>query len=583
MCLDTCFYNGFIDIMVDILNNELGVHCSKYEAVLLTVPDARIRWMDRHNDRFVHFLESASNEIEAAVDLMSTVVQYADMLTTRASKSLHCIYTYRDFEYIRVAFEKIINSNNLIQICDKAYYLLIKLSKHNSIKTFCEDCGLTNFIQKLPFPINSNELTSIELSLREDNLFVAMNKLFCAVIIRADEGNTYRVFEDKPPIYFEQNDEKIYYALLTERLCANTNPSKVIGLYVELANYITDNISDDSINYIANAHYERFFRFINSPQIQDKFVFSDIGNDYISSLIFMYEEFYKHISYGLYRTFKDQFSRNANGLMRYSLTDRAIALDFLSNITDPNYEAKFERSVLGGDNSKYILRLANENDLEKIIQLNNPIKPYRRAFFVKSNESEISIGIENKEIYVVEKVSKNNMELVCVSVILDSKNNNTVFHTNKLCEEYAKEFKGKNGRTPKYMDFDSVITVPSSRGRGFQRLMLVLAEEIAVRNQYDYICATVSPINEPSKRNFDLNGYTRECRKIYTLNEEESEYWTYIQNQTQSEMDKYIMEAKKEMEENHLIFDLLKINEESYINEENVPRDFMVLRLKDFE
>ena len=143
----------------------------------------------------------------------------------------------------------------------------------------------------------------------------------------------------------------------------------------------------------------------------------------------------------------------------------------------------------------------------------------------------------------------------------------------------------------RFIDFDSIIVDDgrgnpynrSYRGYGFQRLMLVLAEEIAKLRGCDYICATVSSFNKPSERNFILNGYEIENDTNYPFEEDDpSPFVMYIQSPIADEeiKKKFRDDLDYEVAAYRNILTHLNIAEEDYRRDMNVPREFVVLRIK---
>lgn len=143
----------------------------------------------------------------------------------------------------------------------------------------------------------------------------------------------------------------------------------------------------------------------------------------------------------------------------------------------------------------------------------------------------------------------------------------------------------------KYIDFDSIIVDDgrvnvhgrSYRGCGFQRLMLVLAEEIAKLKACEYICATVSSFNKPSERNFMLNGYEIEDYKNYPFKEDDpSPFYNYIISSSANEeiKRKFYNDLDYEVKAYKNILTKLHIAEEDYRRDMNVPREFVVLNLE---
>lgn len=113
--------------------------------------------------------------------------------------------------------------------------------------------------------------------------------------------------------------------------------------------------------------------------------------------------------------------------------------------------------------------------------------------------------------------------------------------------------------------------------------MLILAEEIAKLKACDYICATVSSFNKPSERNFMLNGYKIEDDTNYPFKENDpSPFYEHIISPLADEKikKKFYDDLEYEVVAYKNILVKLKIAEEDYRRDMNVPREFVVLNLK---
>lgn len=594
-------YFNFINALQCELKKISPENDSKYNAVRFTVPDAKLRWMDRYNDLGTHFLNPKRSEIEGAdIKLLEIVFDHADRLYERCIKSLASVYSVRDFEYAQVLFTGITGITDKQDICDKMFNLLINLCNNDIVADVCRECGLGNYLNSL---VTDSELNQLELEYVYNDLFVCLSKLCCGIIYRSVNDTFPDKFDVKPGIKDLNDVLGDEYMRIKEHIKISNDIDSKINLYNDMYRLITENvITKDSLNYIANALYEEFFTFVNDLQIQDEHLL--LNSSALDDIIKLYNILDIEVKYTLYRNYRDPsiVSRgDSAGLMRHSLVDRKIVLDFLkSKENDPNYEQRFKRAILGDNEKTFVLRQARFDDLRQIWVLNNPPVPYRRAIYVKSDENEIIQGIANKEIYIIENVSNGQRQLACFAMILNGEVDHSNFNTDSLCQKYAEKFIKIFKRDPKYLDFDAVITnngesslgSESYRGYGFQRLMLVLTEELALMKDCDYVSATVSTFNAPSKRNFQLSGYMKRDHTLYSLKPgEQSNYWYYIQEKSDEEKRNYSEKISKELSSldestgktfSEILIDM-GISEEAYRIDRDVPRDFLVLNLKNLD
>lgn len=581
-------YWAFVVLLTDELH-EIEIGCSFYDAVMLTVPDDAFRWRDVYNDPATHFLDGVREDIESAdAAVFDVVVENTPWLIDRSWHSVFSVYTYRDFEYVELMFRKISGLNDDRVIYERLSELLRKL---------CDDAALADFfgVRAVDYLNNlrpADELNETELRHELNDLFVCLTKLFCGVIIFSAKGSLPKGFDIAPSMAELSNEYAGRLRTMETNLRNNPEKNVKLDLYRDLYSLICHGgLKGEIQNFIADRHYYKFFKLVNSEEIQQDF----IGEDY-DEIFELYKMFDNQMKYKLYRG-GSSLSERDKGIMRYSLTERRIVLRYLkSREENPAAKENFERVSANNSAMSFVLRQAADSDFEAIRKLNNPPEPYRRAIFVKSDDIEIEEAIGNKEAFVVEEIVNGNSTLACVAIILDSARQHNDFNADRLCADYARDFERVNGRAPKFLDFDSVITNngksetgrKSYRGLAFQRLMLVLAEELAKRGDCDYVCATVSSFNAPSKRNFDLAGYEFIKNEKYEFTEEgDSGFWKWLQAQPEEIRQEYNEKIKKELEEvdernrtGRAVLDELRIEEESYRLDKDVPRNFLVLKLK---
>lgn len=82
--------------------------------------------------------------------------------------------------------------------------------------------------------------------------------------------------------------------------------------------------------------------------------------------------------------------------------------------------------------TKFRLRPASENDLERLIKINSPSSPFSRKIFIRSEVNELEYGIDNGFIWVIEDVSGGENILVCEAIIIP----NITKDKTELCDYY---------------------------------------------------------------------------------------------------------------------------------------------------
>ena len=392
-----------------------------------------------------------------------------------------------------------------------------------------------------------------------------------------------------PTVFWEK------YNNLRTNLKNTYDVDEKLRLYERLYDLVTnENTSDELINRAANDFFVDFFSFVNTKDIQNNLLLkSDRNIRQYSKTFNLYHLFYKHIKYALYRTTWKVNEANGWGLMRYSLTDREIVLRYIAAfIKDKASEGMFNRLKHDGSVGKFVIRLATKDDIDNIMLLSEPPIPYnRRAIFINPDEDELNEAVSKKQIWVIEELINGDEILACSAIILynDKNCHYEAFHAVEINERYRKKYYKGDNPNFKYMDFDSILVndgrsnigTQSYRGYGFQRLMLILAEELATIMKCDYICATVSTFNQSSKRNFDLNGYMVEYNEKYPF-KEPSRFYHYITTKaSEQEVEQNKKDIEFEVSKHGDTFVSLNISKEEYVKETTAPRDFVVLNLKD--
>lgn len=577
-------YDQFIGVLSLIMNGR-GHASTRYDIVLLTIPDSEIIWNDEYNDITRHFLDEKRNEINGlGQGLLSLIIGNDKMhFINRTRSSLIEPYTYRYFDYFFKMFRRFTGAANDSIACDELSALLRSLCGSEIIQKIFDT---ENFIACL------DGIDYAQAEKRAEYLSICFNKLVAAIMLMELGEQLPDHFTLKPQDYYADAGFRANYGDLKREINNQPNPRIRIELYSRLYALLRDQ-NKELIDLAAGETAIDFFEFVNNPGIQDLLSRTDeILRGNITSL---YNLFYENVKYKLYRNY-DNVNRY-NGFMRYDLEDRSIVKKYMAERKSDIYaEHRFQHIKPDHLEGNFVIRQATNDDIDNIIALNNPTPPYRRAIYVKSDDNEIKAAVRDKEVWVIEEIIQDGIHgeetrnLACVAVILDSGNDHDGFNTDKLTKEYADGYKEKVKRDFRYLDFDSVLTNDgrsrsgrcSYRGCGFQRMMLILAENLALERNCDYVCATVSTFNKPSMRNFILNGYYIADQAMYGLEKGAvSQYYAHIMSNEASEAERKAYRAKVEREylQSREILNRFGITRQAYEEDREVPRNFVVLQL----
>ena len=540
----------------------------------------------------------------------------------KVEDSIYRINTYRSWIYVREIMKYLFKKCNVNQSEENIYgsiYSILKTLSENEIlpdMTDFNNCFYT-------FP-NEYDLNLDNKSQVTDNLLTLFFKTSSLVILYNLNQRIRKNFK-----LSEANDEivppKIQIIQSIKKSAAELKIEDEIQRrlyeYYYLYKHHVENKSDKYISAIAEYFYQDFFALVNDKKLQDKYLFG-VDEDLTKILESLYKRFYYEEKFFLYRGYDAQEIDEPCGFMRWDLLDRKIARDFLK-IAFPNHdesnfnsnaELVFNHITPLLTDEKFILRPANSDDIGKLILLNNPVPPFRRAMYVPSNESEMTEAVNKHMVWLVEQNVDGNRALACAAIILkynfDKSNASdyAIFNSDSLNTNYAMEYFEQVKRPFAFVDFDSVITYSgrnivggetndirafrnkSYRGYGFQRLMMVLCEELAEEiYKADYIVGTVSSLNKFSRRNFALQGYKPHGSAIYGLDEgmEESPFYVFINGRadikpTQEQDGEWFDTISEEANEyqNQGVLETLGIEENDYWKDKKVPRMFMLLQLR---
>ena len=588
MC-NFALYDGFIDILTDILRG-INTNVMRYDAVRLTVPDTRYLWNVPELAPAEHFMENCKTDINKGCDnILSLIIARNKSFVEDMVNSFELVYTYLSYEYIHKMFGNIFNihpEKEKGRLYDCLLQTIRELNQKTSLAGIFNTNELSKFLEKC---YASNATFPNELDAQIDYVTICFHKIVCAVI--------WACYNNSQPCnvvpVFTVLSEPFRAQLLDilGRLGASINDLNGIRLYEELYDLIAD-CREEIQNRVAYDCYAQFFSFINRTELQDKMTFEGANNH--EKIFKLYNMLYKNVKYKLYRAYGSSTLSN-RGIMRNSLPDRQIVLNYLAMRFERNDDyAEYE--FTGDHARRFVIRLAKEKDKCSLTELSNPTPPYRRAIFIRFNKNELDEAIAKKQLWIIEEEFDGERILACSAIILynDEKHSYKTFYAGDMNNDYCKKYYNSGNEMPskyRFIDFDSIIVDDgrgnpynrSYRGYGFQRLMLVLAEEIAKLRGCDYICATVSSFNKPSERNFILNGYEIENDTNYPFEEDDpSPFVMYIQSPIADEeiKKKFRDDLDYEVAAYRNILTHLNIAEEDYRRDMNVPREFVVLRIK---
>ncbi len=570
--------------LVGMLSNTLGV--SKYQAAVMILPDYELGWSDVDLDKRNHALKPYEDTLNNSSDIIKTIRgidndKLKDIISLvndedRIMRGINKIYSYNNHIYVKRVFCYLTKTrDNMCAAYEKMRDLLAKLCKSNIIAGSSQ--SVKSFGKCIANLLSAYEIEPKKIEGELDRLCILFFRYGSIVILEELTGEQ----QELNICFAEVSDDELQrYTDILFDINMQESDSDRIRHWLKIYNMISKKgVSEEFVNHVCNDIYDDFFKFINNLSVQA--ALSGLTANIREAFIDFYNLVYDNVKFKLYRGYKH--IGDNHGLMRNSLSDREIAQQFLLNNQE---EFVFSHRKSNYSIGHFALRLANESDISSIIKLNNPPEPYRRAIYVKSENSEITDGVSNKDVYIIEEICSNGEKIpACVAVILRYTYNvrKGGYNTDLLNIEYERAYFNEIGKEFQYLDFDSVLvndgksglTNHSYRGCGFQRFFLVLAEEIARKENRAYICATVSTLNRPSKRNFVLNGYDTITQKAYDF-DGESDYLKHINSTDTQNYDELVL---SEYKDNESVFNALRISMEDYRQEIRVPRDFVVLRI----
>lgn len=344
--------------------------------------------------------------------------------------------------------------------------------------------------------------------------------------------------------------------------------TNALAMYEEAGRLITSN--ESLLKWFDERYSKQFLVLISSSQAQNR-LFAE-GSSY-PNIFSLYRRWLARKKAYIYTCYQEISLRSdiismkiCNDYMKLYREDKSAVLPF----------AVIDNSEVS---RSFGLRQASIDDFKEVKQMND--KEFSRKVFVKSPDKELEFGINNGTIWLVKNESTDTM--VAFFIIVPIENNERlaqmegVYGTATLAHEYAIE---NNCIDKPFVIFDAVIVEPKYRGLGFQRLGLLLAEYLGKDIAAEFICATVSPANIPSSRNFQLLDYKKIQTVYYPSSDtsdtpgrrynEPTDYYTAHKSECDDEV--ISPEILSFLRENH-------ISDEDYKQERVAVRDFVVFNI----
>lgn len=344
--------------------------------------------------------------------------------------------------------------------------------------------------------------------------------------------------------------------------------TNALAMYEEAGRLITSNVS--LLKWFDERYSKQFLALISSPQAQERLFAEESSYSYIFSLYRRWHSFKKAY---IYTHYKSGFS------LRSDITALKICNDYMKLYCE-NKSAVLSFAVVdnNGVSRRFRLRKAGIGDFDSVAQMND--QEFSRKIFVNSSHKELEFGLY-ATIWLVEEESTNTLAAFFIIVPIENDDRlaqmEGVYGTATLARKYAVENDCIN---KPFVIFDAVIVKNSYRGLGFQRLGMLLAEYLGKDISAEFICATVSPANIASSRNFQLLDYKKNRTVYYpscdTLEtpgrryKEPTDY--YINHALECDNEEISPEILSFLRENN-------ISDEDYKQERVAVRDFVVLNL----
>lgn len=147
------------------------------------------------------------------------------------------------------------------------------------------------------------------------------------------------------------------------------------------------------------------------------------------------------------------------------------------NGINKNESIPFDAIDNKGLSKDFCLRLAGMDDFDSIAKMNE--REFSKKIFVNSPKDELKFGLNNGAIWLIEE---SNSHLAAMFIIVPIENHEKlvqleqIYGTATLAKTYMQD---QNALDKPFVIFDAVIIDEMYRGLGFQRLGLMLAEQLS--------------------------------------------------------------------------------------------------------
>lgn len=570
------YYSNLLSVLNRFCNNK-GKTFTPFELVKLTIidPESLTLWSGKEGS---HFLDNASDEIYKIVVspefFFSNYDGYDQYLSALPSLVNNLNEAY--LCYMENQLKKI--SNDVVTSCAELLsYTYRELMKLNLDDYKREALGnALNCVKKLT-PIYS--LNDEEKTARKNLLLEMLIRLFAAVLTNNWEEIDLIPMESIPILLNTLNStiSLINTKELTQLIDGETDDEdiliKALTIYDEVGRISSGN--SYLIKRFDEKYSEQFLKLISLPLAQKILLNSQNSYSFVFAL---YRNWLLYKKAFIYQNYKE-----SKISMRTDLILCKVCVDYLKLYAkEKNAVLNFDIIDNKGCSKKFSLSLATANDFESISRINS--QEFSRKIFVNSPEDELKFGIDNGTIWAIKDEAYNT--LVAMFIIVPVENDERlkflegVYGTATLACEYENS-KSENAISSSFVIFDAVIVDNKYRGLGFQRLGLILAEYLCKHINGQFVCATVSPANIASYRNFVLCEYKKvetvfypSCDNTKTPGrryKEPTDY--YINHKTECDGENISEDIKSFLIDN-------EISEKDYREERVAIRDFMVLKMK---
>lgn len=569
------YYSNLLSVLSSFCSNK-GKPLTPFDLVRLTVIDSESLtvWSGKEGS---HFLDNASDDIYKIIVSPEFFFsdydgdnQYLSALPSSVNSLNEAHLCYMENHLKKI-------SDDVVTTCAE----LLSYTYSELMKLDLDDCRMEALGSALSCVKNLTPICSLneeEKTTRKNFLLEMLIRLFAAVLTNKWNEIDLIPMESNPTLLkcFNHAISPINAEEITQLIDGETDDEEALKDALNIYDEVGRISSGQSflIKRFDEKYAEQFLRLISLPSAQKLLL--NFQNSY-SFVFTLYRNWLSYKKAYIYQNYKE-----SKITMRTDLILSKVCVDYLK------LYAKEKHSILNFDlidnkgwSRKFRLRLATEGDFESVSKINN--QEFSRKIFVNSPEDELKFGIENGTVWIIENEAYNT--LVAMFIIVPVENDERlkclerVYGTATLACEYANS-KSVNAASSSFVIFDAVIVDNKYRGLGFQRLGLILAEYLCKNINGQFVCATVSPANIASYRNFLLCEYKKvetvfypSCDNAKTPGrryKEPTDY--YINHKTECDEESISEDIKSFLIEK-------QISEKDYREERVAVRDFVVLQM----